>query len=126
MDRDAIGFLVATAGNGKGALALLDRQPPDVLIVDSVMPEMSGQELIFEIKALPEQRQRRLPIIILTGAGVGREKRDFLAGFSIPTIGKLWKRSELLGCIDDAIVGKGYRDSPAIRSGQHEYDHCSR
>jgi DNA-binding response OmpR family regulator len=70
------------------------------------MPEMNGQELILELKAHHEQR--RLPIIMLTGAEVDREKRDFLESFAIPTIGKPWDRSQLLDCIDDAIVGKGY------------------
>jgi signal transduction histidine kinase len=100
------GYRVTTAENGKSALELIDEALPDLLIVDSIMPEMNGQELILEMKSQPERRT--LPIIMITGAEVDREKRDFLEGFGIPTMGKPWDRLELLACIDDAIVGKGY------------------
>ncbi len=100
------GYAVTLAGNGLEALDCIEQEVPDVLVVDSVMPDMNGEELVLEIKSRHDLRS--LPIVMLTGAEIDRGKRSFLEGFGIPALGKPWHVSELLGCIDDVIIGKGY------------------
>jgi CheY-like chemotaxis protein len=56
------GHEVMTAGNGKEALALFEREKFDVVITDYTMPEMKGDELVRAIKVrVPGQ-----PVIMLT------------------------------------------------------------
>lgn len=59
------GYEVVCASNGLDALSLLNKQPFDVLISDLVMPEMSGIELMHQVKA----QHPSLPFIVITAQG---------------------------------------------------------
>jgi len=88
MVRGALAALLATEGdieitgqaqNGREALELLIASPPDVLLTDIEMPELTGLELAAEIK------KRRLPVkvvILTTFARAGYLRRALDAGVS--------------------------------------------
>ena len=59
------GFIVSTAASGYRALALLDREKPDLFILDVMMPGISGIELCKKLRAQPETAET--PIILLSG-----------------------------------------------------------
>ncbi len=60
-----IGFdEIFTAGSGRAALELLDRQPVDLILSDMWMPEMSGAEFSAEVKKDP--RFAHIPIVAQT------------------------------------------------------------
>lgn len=52
------GFEVDSAKNGKSALALLESSPPDLALIDAMMPGMDGYELTRRIR-----QNRNLPFI---------------------------------------------------------------
>lgn len=57
------GVMPVTAHDGKEALALAKRNKPDLLVTDLDMPEMDGEALVHEVKALyPE-----LVVLVVTG-----------------------------------------------------------
>jgi CheY-like chemotaxis protein len=58
------GAVAETAGNGAEALQKLAKHKPDLLIVDLIMPVMSGEELIQEVQGNPELAD--IPIVLLT------------------------------------------------------------
>ena len=58
------GFRVTCAADAAGALGLLRSQPIDCVVLDVVMPGMSGFEACNALRALPECRQ--VPILMLT------------------------------------------------------------
>jgi CheY-like chemotaxis protein len=61
------GYQVAAVSNGSDALDWLARErPPDVLLVDLVMPVMSGSELLDRVRADP--RFAGVPSILMTAA----------------------------------------------------------
>jgi CheY-like chemotaxis protein len=61
------GYQVSAVSNGSDALEWLAREvPPDVLLVDLVMPVMSGGELLARLKADP--RLAGVPSILMTAA----------------------------------------------------------
>jgi CheY-like chemotaxis protein len=72
------GFKVREAKGGQEALEQVILDPPDLLVVDVLMPEMDGFTLCQKIRAMPEPLNR-LPIILLTaldttlGRQVGQE-----------------------------------------------------
>lgn len=59
------GYHTYEAGNGRQALDRLESCSPDALLVDVMMPVMSGVELIRLVREDP--RLRRIPVILMTG-----------------------------------------------------------
>jgi len=57
------GHEVAVAENGRMALEMIARQPPELVITDIKMPGMDGLELLRQVKALRPE----LPVVIMTG-----------------------------------------------------------
>jgi CheY-like chemotaxis protein len=58
------GFSIVTVPDGATALARIEADPPDVLILDYAMPRMSGREVLRELRA----RNSRLPVIVLSAS----------------------------------------------------------
>jgi len=58
------GFDVVTANSGKEALALLESTTPDLIFLDLFMPEMSGWDVLREIRKREELKE--VPVIMLT------------------------------------------------------------
>jgi CheY-like chemotaxis protein len=66
------GYGVQTARNGAEALRLLERQRPSVILLDLMMPVMTGDE--FRQRQLADPRYRDVPVICMTAAHDGRER----------------------------------------------------
>ncbi|HOD65160.1 MAG TPA: response regulator [candidate division Zixibacteria bacterium] len=56
-------FRVDLADSGLEALAKVEATPYDLITVDLIMPEMSGLEVLSEIK----KRRPRTPVVVITG-----------------------------------------------------------
>ncbi|HTE51693.1 MAG TPA: HAMP domain-containing protein [Kofleriaceae bacterium] len=70
---------VIYADNGIDGLALLESQNVDVVLMDIMMPEMDGYEVIQRIRAV--DRWKRLPIIAVTAKAMGADREKcILAG----------------------------------------------
>lgn len=67
------GYEVIQAADGRNGLVEAERQLPDLLILDIMLPGLSGLEIAQKVKA-----KRDAPILILTSKG---EEEDVLAGF---------------------------------------------
>lgn len=67
------GFPVDTAASGKDALQKIKKSPPDVILLDLVMPTMDGFEVLQEIKKLSAP----IKVILLTNLG---QKEDVERG----------------------------------------------
>ena len=61
---EAEGFRVSRAGNGDEALLLVDEDMPDIIVLDWMMPNLSGIEVCRRLKTRPETRT--IPIIMLS------------------------------------------------------------
>ncbi len=72
---DKEGYKVGLAGDGEEALMMLDEQQPDLLVLDWMLPKVSGVEVCRRVRARAESRN--LPIIMLTARG---EESDRIRG----------------------------------------------
>lgn len=68
------GLRVSHAAEGAAALVLLRQDPPDLVILDHMLPGMSGLEILTAIRAAPESRD--LPVMMLTARGRDREMAE--------------------------------------------------
>lgn len=64
---EAEGYDVQTAANGKLGLELVEQMRPDIVLLDLMMPEMSGDEVADQLRQTPFGKD--LKIIILTNVG---------------------------------------------------------
>ena len=63
------GFRVVTADGGEAALRLAEEQRPDIALLDIVMPDMTGLELMRKLR-----ERNNLPVILLTAQGSDADK----------------------------------------------------
>lgn len=67
------GFTVSAALDGDEVLRRLQRDPPDVLVLDLMLPKRSGFEVLKAIKTDPALRG--LPVMVLTAKGQPQDRR---------------------------------------------------
>ena len=73
------GYDVLSAINGKLALEILGHTRPDVILLDLMMPIMSGTELLAVLQA--DEGLRTIPVVMMSAAG-----REWLPADVIPSI----------------------------------------
>lgn len=70
------GFSVRTAQSGVEALALIEQDPPEVILLDVMMPVMSGFEVLGKLKDRHETS--KIPVIMVTAK---IDDEDVLCGY---------------------------------------------
>lgn len=68
------GYDVVEAGDGLEALLRIDQAPPDLVVLDIVLPRLSGIAVQQEIAAQAVTRQ--IPIVVITGSGMEPSEMD--------------------------------------------------
>ncbi len=75
------GWQVRVLGQGAGAQAMVAQYQPDVVILDLMLPDMSGLEILTALRA--DAATAGLPVLMLTAKGQGRDREAALrAGVS--------------------------------------------
>jgi DNA-binding response OmpR family regulator len=69
------GFVVRRASTGKSAVSSAYEQPPDVVLLDVMMPEMDGWQVLRTLKG--DERTRNIPVVMLSARA---ERRDKMIG----------------------------------------------
>lgn len=64
---EAEGFTVETAENGKVGLELVESMKPDIVLLDLMMPEMNGEEMLTKLRE--QAWGKDIKVIILTNMG---------------------------------------------------------
>jgi two-component system phosphate regulon response regulator PhoB len=72
------GFEVITAQNGRKALESVQKHPPDLIILDLMLPDVDGMEVCRTLRN--RENSRRIPIVMLTARS---EEIDRVVGFEL-------------------------------------------
>lgn len=88
------GFRVAEARDGEEAMLQIAEQMPDLVLLDWMLPLMSGIEVCRQLRRLPETR--RLPIVMLTARGEEGDKLRGLDAGADDYVTKPFSPSELI------------------------------
>ena len=87
-------FAIATASNGRQALEQVEKENPDLVLVDVMMPDMCGFEVALHFKPYPNTAD--IPIIFLTALN---STADIVKGFQVGAndfISKPFNKEELI------------------------------
>lgn len=98
----ANGYTVAVAADGKEALKLVKTFRPQVILLDIMMPEMDGGDVVRELKKDPMTSQ--IPVIFLTAIlkeGEGKKGAGVKIGDTYyPGIAKPFENKEILAALE--------------------------
>ncbi|MFO1061007.1 MAG: phosphate regulon transcriptional regulator PhoB [Dongiaceae bacterium] len=110
------GFRVAAAPDGEEALLLAREEKPDLVLLDWMLPLLSGIEVCRQLRRLPETRA--VPIIMLTARGEEGDKLRGLDSGADDYVTKPFSPSELIARIRAVMR----RTRPAINGEVLHYD----
>ncbi len=107
-------YQVRYAYSGQEALQELEQERPDVVLVDLLMPGMSGQEFLAQLRA--REQLRELPVVVITAKDVEEELPEAAVTF----IGLVQKGRPRLADSLDALAALLERAKPSYFSEAHE------
>lgn len=105
------GYEVATAANGADALSRLANDRVDLIILDVMMPDMSGLEVCQRIRANPATA--RLPILMLSARGLVADRVTGLKSGADDYLPKPADTSELVARVEALLSRAAQRSAPS-------------
>ncbi|MDT7834675.1 two-component system response regulator [Aquabacterium sp. OR-4] len=107
-------YRVQLATSGAKALELARRTPPDLIVLDVMMPEMDGYEVCRQLKA--DARTRHVPVLFLTALSRPEdESRGFEVG-GADFIHKPFNPATVLARVATQLQAKAWQDAMADRN----------
>jgi len=99
------GFIVEGAGGGKAGLEAIRAAPPDLVLLDLMMPDLDGWDVYQQMKA--DGATRHIPVIVVTASAQNID-REF--GLHIAKVDdyivKPFSPQDLLASVDRVLGGK--------------------
>jgi EAL domain-containing protein (putative c-di-GMP-specific phosphodiesterase class I)/DNA-binding response OmpR family regulator len=98
------GYDTVEAGSGREGLAIVASQPPDLILLDVMMPEVSGWDVCRTLKTTPESST--IPVVMLTAKS---EIKDLITGMQVGAddyITKPFTKKRLLDTVRDLLASK--------------------
>ncbi|MBD3305073.1 response regulator [candidate division KSB3 bacterium] len=95
-------YKTAVARTGAKALEFVKKRPPDLILLDIMMPGMDGFEVCAQLQAAPETRE--IPVIFLTAK---TETEDIVKGFDLGAVDyvtKPFRKEELLARVQTHLA----------------------
>jgi DNA-binding response OmpR family regulator len=106
------GFDVSTAADGEEALKVANDKLPDIILLDMMLPKISGTEVLKALKANPATMN--IPVIVLTSLSQVNEEKLLGAGaaayFEKSSL-DLDKNSDRLAATIEAVLGRAGNQS---------------
>lgn len=95
------GYVVATAVNGAEGLKMAQSEKPDLILCDIMMPQMSGSEMLVELKKNPSTKN--IPFLFFTASAEKTEIKKGLESGAFDYIVKPFDPDHLVTVIRDKI-----------------------
>lgn len=112
---------ILTAGNGQEALAIAEREPPNLIIIDKYMPVMDGISCCKAVRAHPKLKQ--IPVVLLSNDFKPQDIEEYKAAGFNDWLPKPVDRNVFLDTVRKYLTSKLRRDvrvqfsAPVYESG---------
>ena len=110
------GYAVVTAESGKEALTRIKTERPDLVLLDVVMPEMSGYEVCAAIRA--DEETAVLPVVMVTALDPGVERVKGIEAGADDFLSKPINQPELLARVRSLLRIKALQDQVQSQAAQ--------
>ncbi len=97
------GWTVETHSDGATAMDILTASPPDVLVLDVMLPGKSGFDILRDLRAHPATGS--LPVLMLTAKGQGRDRELAERYGATRFMTKPFANAEVLETVNSLHVG---------------------
>jgi diguanylate cyclase len=97
----ADGYELLSANCGEDALAMIAAEPPDIVLLDVMMPGMDGYQVANRIKSNPATAS--IPVVILTSLGDQNSISHGLGAGAVKYLTKPINRAELRACVSGLL-----------------------
>ncbi len=99
------GYAIQTAVNGVEGIAAMRSHPPDLVILDLMMPEMDGFETLEQMRA--EDHTRQIPVVILSGRQLSLADVKRLEQFTAVTLRSkdVFTQDEIAASVNQSLFG---------------------
>lgn len=101
MRLEAKGYRFIAAMDGKSGLRKVYDEKPDLVLLDILLPKISGEEICHQIRANPESRY--MPIIIITALEAEELRKRCIVVGATDWVNKPYDFSDLLQKIENAL-----------------------
>lgn len=98
------GFEVIVKQDGRQALDAAKTNPPNVLILDAMLPEMDGYEVLRQLRA--DSQTHKLPVVMLTAKGQRADRETAMQCGADIFMTKPYSNSEIVAAVQQLADGR--------------------
>ena len=103
-----LGYTVSVARNGEEALAAVGENPPDVILLDVMMPRMDGFEVVGRLKS--NEATKIIPVVMVTSLHQVEDRVRALEAGADDFLSKPVDKAELQARVSSLLKVKAYND----------------
>jgi CheY-like chemotaxis protein len=109
------GHEVDVALNGRDGLDKVRANRPNVMVLDIMMPEMNGLEVLDKLKADPDTKT--IPVVVLTNLAGGQDAEAALTKGAVKYIVKSeYEPKQIANMIKEVLAGYTRNEVPSVAS----------
>src|SRR6266498_1364879 len=114
---ESLGYEVLTASNGKDALESINKQSPQMVLLDIEMPEMNGLEVLKEVRS----RQMDLTVVMITAYGTIERAVEAMKEGAYDFIPKPFEPDHIALIVPKALERETLKRGIDILPEQHDF-----
>ncbi|WP_339107641.1 response regulator [Thioclava sp. GXIMD4216] len=109
------GFVVSSESDGAKALGAIETTRPDAVILDMMLPGLSGLEILTQMRAHPALRA--IPVLMLTARGQARDRAAADQAGATAFLAKPFANADLVAALDGMLAACRAPAAQGVRHG---------
>ncbi len=115
-------YTVKAVNHGAKALKIASEEPPDLILLDIMMPDMDGYEVCRRLKS--DSQTRHIPIIFLTSKSDIESEQMGMSLGAVDYVTRPISPPILLSRVKAHLVDAFHARTPAAKNPKHNTDYC--